>query len=61
MNVILKNHFFGFNVVKQLIESLEGNGIICNRLMTVVHGRQQDGSRMACDEGKSDERSGYWI
>lgn len=43
MNVMLKNRFFGLNVVKWFMESLDGNDTVCNELMTVVRRRQQVG------------------
>lgn len=49
MNVIMKSYFFAFNVVKLLMESLDGIGIVCNKLMTAV-----GGSRAACNDGKPD-------
>lgn len=49
MNVIMKSYFFAFNVVKLLMESLDGIGIVCNKLMIAV-----GGSRAACNDGKPD-------
>jgi len=59
MNVTVKNHFCGFNVVKWLMESLDGNGIACNKLMTDCCAREAAGWPVM--RGKPDERSGYLI
>ena len=41
-NVVLKNYFYGLNMVKKLMESWDGSGTVSNKLMTGVCGRQQD-------------------